>query len=92
MAEAALARPQLVPDLVSERWADAELLPCHFNVEIAVPQFTVRGLFRLEVGSLVETQWAQSADIPLQVNKQLIGWGEFEVSGDHLAVRLTELY
>jgi flagellar motor switch/type III secretory pathway protein FliN len=30
-------------------------------------------------------------DVPLRVNGNVIGWSEFEVVGDTLAVRLTEL-
>jgi flagellar motor switch/type III secretory pathway protein FliN len=52
--------------------------------------FTVRDLFRLSTGSVIETDWAQSTDVPLFVNKELIGWAEFEVLGEGLAVRVTE--
>jgi len=74
------------------RWADAELLPCHLSAEINVSQFTVRDLFRLEVDSVLDAGWNQSTDVPLKANSQLIGWVEFEVIGERLAVRITELY
>jgi flagellar motor switch/type III secretory pathway protein FliN len=31
------------------------------------------------------------SDIPLLVNGQLIAWGELEVAGNRLVLRLTEL-
>jgi len=54
-------------------------------------KFTVGDLLSLERGSVVETAYHQSSDLPLRVNGQLVGWTEFEVVGDRLAVRLTDL-
>jgi flagellar motor switch/type III secretory pathway protein FliN len=76
----------------SIRWADAELLPCRLSAEIDIARFTVRDLFCLEVDSVLDTGWAQSTDVPLKANSHLLGWVEFEVIGERLAVRLTELY
>jgi len=84
-------KPDPKPE-ISARWADAELLPCHLSAEINVSQFTVRDLFRLEVDSVLDAGWNQSMDVPLKANSQLIGWVEFEVIGERLAVRITELY
>ena len=77
---------------ISERWADAELLPCQLSAEVAIARFTVRDLFCLEVDSVLDSGCAQSMDVPLKANSQLIGWVEFEVIGERLAVRLTEIY
>lgn len=54
-------------------------------------RFTVGDLLRLTRGSIVETGYHQSSDLPLRVNGQLVGWTEFEVVGERLAVRLTDL-
>ena len=77
------AEPAGIPE---SAWQEANWLPCHLRVEIPVPGFTVRELLRLEVGSIVDTRSASSADVPLHVNSELIGWAEFEVVGDRLAV------
>ncbi|HEX4074095.1 MAG TPA: FliM/FliN family flagellar motor C-terminal domain-containing protein [Candidatus Acidoferrales bacterium] len=74
------------------RWADAELLPCQLSAEVDIARFTVRDLFCLDVDSVLDTGWTQSTDVPLKANSHLIGWVEFEVIGERLAVRLTELY
>jgi len=74
------------------RWTDAELLPCRLSAEVEIVKFTVRDLFGLDVDSIVDSGWAQNLDVPLKANSQLIGWAEFEVIGEELAVRLTELY
>lgn len=66
-------------------------LPCTLTVELPVVKFTVRDLMKLSPGSVVETAFHQSSDLPLRVNGQLVGWTEFEVVGERLAVRLTDL-
>ena len=49
----------------------------------------VRDLLQLEPGVIVESDSANGADVPLIANAQLIGWAEFEVAGQKLAVRIT---
>lgn len=66
-------------------------LPCTLSLDIPVINFTVRDLLGLAKGTIVETAYHQSSDLPLKVNGQLVGWTEFEVVGDRLAVRLTDL-
>jgi flagellar motor switch/type III secretory pathway protein FliN len=66
-------------------------LPCMLALDIPVLNFTVRDLLGLTKGSIVETAYHQSSDLPLRVNGQLVGWTEFEVVGERLAVRLTDL-
>lgn len=53
--------------------------------------FTVNSLLNLQTGSLVKTVCHQSTDIPLQVNGMLMAWTEFEVVGERLAARITDL-
>ena len=66
-------------------------LPCTLALDLPVVRFTVGDLLSLAVGSIVETAYHQSSDLPLRVNGQLVGWTEFEVVGERLAVRLTDL-
>src|ERR1700677_1228305 len=66
-------------------------LPCTLALDLPVAMFTVGDLLRLASGSIVETAYHQSSDLPLRVNGQLVGWTEFEVVGERLAVRLTDL-
>ena len=65
-------------------------LPCTLSVDVPVVQFTIGDLLRLSEGSIVETACHQTSDVPLRVNRLLIGWTEFEVIGDRLAVRITD--
>lgn len=72
-------------------WEQAGLLPCSLSVEIPISGFAVRDLLQLESGTIVESKTANAADVPVFANGQLIGWAEFEVLGQRLAIRLTEL-
>lgn len=65
-------------------------LPCTLSVDVPVVQFTISALLQLTEGSIVETACHQTSDVPLRVNRVLIGWTEFEVIGDRLAVRITD--
>jgi len=65
-------------------------LPCTLTVEVSAVNFTIADLLGLKEGSIVETSCHHTSDLPLRVNHILIGWTEFEVVGDRLAVRITE--
>jgi flagellar motor switch/type III secretory pathway protein FliN len=65
-------------------------LPCTLSLELPVVRFTIGDLLKLTKGSIVETATHHTSDVPLRVNQLLIGWTEFEVVGDRLAVRITE--
>jgi flagellar motor switch/type III secretory pathway protein FliN len=78
-------------DFDEEVWAEAVWLPCRLSVELAVPNFTIGDLLRLQPNNLLDSMWKQSADVPLRINGLLIGYAEFELLGEKTAVRLTEL-
>ena len=65
-------------------------LPCTLSLEVPVVRFTISDLLALTKGSIVETACHHTSDVPVRVNRLLIGWSEFEVIGDRLAVRITE--
>jgi flagellar motor switch/type III secretory pathway protein FliN len=94
MIEAKLAKGQPpLPERPQDR-DPAEFLPwlpCTLALDLPVINFTVRDLLSLTKGSIVETAYHQSSDLPLRVNGQLVGWTEFEVVGERLAARLTDL-
>jgi len=66
-------------------------LPCQLSIEIPVVNFTVGDLLRLGKESIVETACHSTSDIPLRANGLLVARTEFEVIGNRLAVRITEL-
>jgi flagellar motor switch/type III secretory pathway protein FliN len=65
-------------------------LPCALTVELPVVRFTIGDLLALSEGSIVETACHHTSDVPVRVNRLLIGWTEFEVIGNRLAVRITD--
>jgi flagellar motor switch/type III secretory pathway protein FliN len=66
-------------------------LKCTITLDLPVVGFTIRGLLELRTGAIVETSCKATSDVPVRVNGTLIGWTEFEVIGNTLAVRITEL-
>ena len=64
-------------------------IPCTMVLEVAVLDFNVGALMHLEPGTIIRTSAQHNEDLALKVNGQLVGVGEFDVIGDHLAVRLT---
>ena len=65
-------------------------LPFTLSLELPVVGFTIRDLLSLAKGTIVETACHHTSDLPLRVNHMLIGWTEFEVIGDKIAVRITD--
>ncbi len=91
MSTANLA-PKVIPVSIPEEvWEEANWLGCLLSMDLPVHSFTVRTLLRLEPGVILETKNDSSADVPIIVNSQRIGWAEFEVMGRRLALRITEL-
>jgi len=91
MAEQAAA-PQPAPKPAQlETWKQALTLLCSLTVDMPLPGFRVRDALQLQKNAVIDSHWRVGTDVPLRVNGKLIASGEFEVVGNHLAVRLTEL-
>jgi flagellar motor switch protein FliN len=75
----------------SESWAHALLLLCKLSVDLPLQGFTVSDMLRLQPGAVVSALLRVGTDVPLRVNGTLLAHGEFEVAGEQLAIRLTEL-
>lgn len=65
-------------------------LPCAVTLELPVVNFTIADLLKLAPGIVVETACHHTSDVPLRVNQLLMGWTEFDVIDDRLAVRITD--
>ena len=74
-----------------KRWQPVLALTCSLTVDLELPGFKVSDLLQMRAGTVLGSTWAVRRDVPLRVNGNVIGWSEFEVVGDTLAVRLTEL-
>lgn len=89
MSDTALERSSENERQSGDPWQEAVWLPCELAVDLEVSRFTVRDLLELEEGSIIDTQWEVTRDLPVRVNGQLMAWAEFEVVSTALAVRLT---
>jgi flagellar motor switch/type III secretory pathway protein FliN len=91
MAEPGLLVAHETTTVNPDAWAQALPLSCRLSVDVPLPGFTVADALQLRAGSVINSQWQIGSDIPLRLNGELIARGEFEVVGNHLAVRLTEM-
>lgn len=73
------------------KWQRVLSLPCLLTVDLPLPDFTIADLLKLRLGSVVNAHWRIARDVPLRLNGTMLGLTEFEVVGENLAVRLTEL-
>jgi flagellar motor switch/type III secretory pathway protein FliN len=89
--KALVAAPQLPEGAKIRLTAPVARLPVELEVAVPVRDFRVRHLLVLEPGQVIETQWAQGADMPLATGDVQLAWSEFEVVDSQLAVRVTRL-
>ena len=61
------------------------------RLRIGLKRLRVRDLLRLEKGQVLESAWSQTSDVPVAAGEVRLCWGEFEVSGQQIGVRLTQL-
>lgn len=66
-------------------------LPVELDVVLPVRDFRVRNLLALAADQVIQTQWAQSKDVPLAAGEVQLACCEFEVIETQLAVRVTRL-
>jgi flagellar motor switch/type III secretory pathway protein FliN len=66
-------------------------LACKATTEVPVPRFTVGDLLNLRKGAVVQTASPSTGDVPIYINKILLGRGQFEVTEKRLTIRITEL-
>lgn len=72
-------------------WPTLSALMLTVESAVALREFKVLDLLRLEVGQVIESTCADTDDVPVKVGQVQVGWSEFEVVEQRLAVRLTRL-
>ncbi len=72
-------------------WPVLSRLPLTMEAVISLSQFRVRDLLGLAEGQVFETAFPDTEDVPLKVGNVQLGWTEFEVLDQKIAVRLTRL-
>ena len=68
-----------------------QTLPCQLTVSLPVSGFRARDVLSMGPQTVIPVDCRVGSDIPLLVNGELIAWGELEVAGDQLLLRVTEL-
>jgi flagellar motor switch/type III secretory pathway protein FliN len=66
-------------------------LPLQLDVTIPIPLFRVEDLLGLEKGTVLESSWPHTDDVPVWCGGSQLAWTEFEVVDDKLAVRVTRI-
>ena len=66
-------------------------IPIELDVAVPVRGFRLRSILTLEPGTLIESSWDHTDDVPLNAGGVRLAWCEFEVVDSQLAVRLARL-
>jgi flagellar motor switch protein FliM len=58
---------------------------------VLLSRFTVRDLLAIREGQVFESNSSVTDDVPVRIGKVPLGWSEFEVLEQRMALRLTRL-
>jgi flagellar motor switch protein FliM len=72
-------------------WERLAQLRVTMRVGAALNHFKVRDLLAMKVGQVFESGLPATEDVPVMVGKVQLGWSEFEVLQQRMALRLTRL-
>ena len=72
-------------------WSVLSQLPVTMAAAIALSNFKVKDLLGLALGQVFESVSPDTEDVPLKVGDVQLGWTEFEVVEQKIALRLTRL-
>jgi flagellar motor switch/type III secretory pathway protein FliN len=75
----------------SDRWEGLLDLSCQLSVALPVSGCAVADLLALGANAVIDSDTREGTSLPIWVNDVMVGRGEFEVSGSHRAIRITEL-
>ena len=72
-------------------WMTLEHLEVKIRVGVALKQFRVRDLLALKTGQVFESFSPAVGGVPVRIGELQLGWSEFEVLDQRMALRLTRL-
>jgi flagellar motor switch protein FliM len=72
-------------------WETLSQLRVTLRVSVVLNRFRVRDLLVLKEGQVFETLAPTIEDVPVKIGQTQLGWSEFEVLGQKMALRLTRL-
>lgn len=72
-------------------WEMLSQIRMTLRAEVPLSRFCVRDLLALTVGQVFESASPDTEDVPIRVGSAQLGWGEFEVIEQQMALRVTRL-
>jgi len=72
-------------------WHVLARVPQTVTALIPLPEFTIRDLLAMEKGVVIKSNVLTTEMIPIRIGSVRIAWGEFEVVGQALALRIAKL-
>jgi flagellar motor switch/type III secretory pathway protein FliN len=72
-------------------WETLAQLRTSIRAGVALSGFTVRDLLAMKEGQVFESVSPATEDVPVKIGQVQVGWSEFEVLGQTMALRLTRL-
>jgi flagellar motor switch/type III secretory pathway protein FliN len=72
-------------------WETLAQLRVTMRAGVTLNRFRVRDLLAMKAGQVFESLSLATEDVPLRVGQMRLGWSEFEVQEQRLALRLTRL-
>jgi flagellar motor switch/type III secretory pathway protein FliN len=72
-------------------WETLAQLRVTIRVGVALNRFKVQDLLLLKEGQVFESLSPDTEDVPLMVGKVQLGWSEFEILEQRMALRLTRV-
>ncbi len=75
----------------AQDWPVVDWLPIVLTVALPLPNFRVRDLLALDVGTVVASEWPNGDDLPLSAGIVQLAWVDMETVEQSMAVRLTRL-
>jgi flagellar motor switch protein FliM len=72
-------------------WETLAQLRVTMRAGVALKRFRVSDLLAMKVGQVFESLSSATEDVPVRVGQMQMGWSEFEVLEQRMALRLTRL-
>jgi flagellar motor switch/type III secretory pathway protein FliN len=72
-------------------WETLAQLRVTMRAAVALDRFRVRDLLGMKEGQVFESLAPATEDVPVRVGQMQLGWSEFEVLEQRMALRLTRL-
>ncbi len=72
-------------------WETLSQISMTMRTEVALDRFRVRDLLTLAKGQVFTSASPNTDDVPIRIGSVQLGWGEFEVIDQKMALRITRL-